>query len=165
MGKTASSKVVMNKEELLLFVEKKRKEVFRRDCRDQSINETESDLESSMDKTESSNVIKSKEDSFLGLIDLVSLLAQKNVGRPTRIPPPEIRNRCLGLTSNPIPMDDDMASSKVIMNKEELLLFVENKRKEDIRKDSDLALTELVESFVAANMESLVQLIKKKKDV
>ncbi|CAL9235053.1 unnamed protein product, partial [Arabidopsis halleri] len=93
MGKTASSKVVMNKEELLLFVEKKRKEVFRRDCRDQGINETESDLESSMDKTESSNVIKSKEDSFLALIDL------------------------------------------------------------------------LVESFVAANKESFVQLIKKKKDM
>lgn len=58
-----------------------------------------------------------------------------------------------------------MASSKVIMNKEELLLFVENKRKEDTRRDSDLALTELVESFVAANKESFVQLIKKKKDV
>ncbi|CAH8265557.1 unnamed protein product [Arabidopsis lyrata] len=60
-------------------------------------------------------------------------------------------------------MDDDMASSKVIMNREELLLFVENKRKEDTRRDCALALTELVESFVAANKESFVQLIKKKK--
>lgn len=70
MDKPASSKVIMNKEQLLWLVENKRKQDSRKDSHPPY--ETESYLEVSMDKTESSKAIMSKEDCLLASNDIIS---------------------------------------------------------------------------------------------
>ncbi|KAG7570041.1 hypothetical protein ISN45_Aa04g026850 [Arabidopsis thaliana x Arabidopsis arenosa] len=70
MDKPASSKLIMNKEQLLWFVENKRKQDLPKEFHPPV--ETESYLELSMDKTESSKAIMSMEDCLLASNEIIS---------------------------------------------------------------------------------------------